>query len=84
MLIETTTRFHDKDEAEDSLEGLSTLPTFYVGYVRSNPDQSFEVITVFDCIDIDSPTEKLPRQKPVVAFTVGSIARDVIFYDRTH
>jgi hypothetical protein len=81
MIIETTTRFEDRDEAEDSLAGLSSLQSFYAGYVRQNPDQSCDVVTIFDCLDV--PTQQtLRRQKPVTAVVIGTAARDVLFYER--
>jgi len=72
MLVETTTNFNDKDKAEDSLAGTKTVPGFLLGYLRPRPNQTFDVVTLFDCFDNDTPT--LRRQKPVLSLTISTEA----------
>jgi hypothetical protein len=70
MLIETTTNLPSKDDADDNLAGVKTLPGFLVGYARPRPDQTFDVITIFDC---SGNTQTLRRQKPVMSLTFGDV-----------
>jgi hypothetical protein len=77
MLIETTTTFPTKEDADDSLSGTKTLPGFLVGYIRPNPDQTFTVLTIFDCAG--TYTQNLRRQKPVLSITFGDI--DLALFD---
>jgi hypothetical protein len=70
MGIETTTNFRDKNEAQDSLAGPKNLPGFLVGYVRQKANQSFDVVTIFDCADSEPST----GQKPVLNLALGLTA----------
>ena len=71
MLIETTTNFPSRDDAGDNLAGVKALPGFLVGYARPRPDQTFDVVTIFDCSGND--TQNLRRQKPVMLLTFGDV-----------
>ena len=62
MIIETTTPFSKREDAEDSLAGLKEVPGFILGYVSSThkTPHTFHVITLFECTSF---TDSLPRQQ---------------------
>lgn len=49
MIIQTTTRFNNSLDAQDSLAGLRRLPGFCVGYVTQKSDNEFETVTLIKC-----------------------------------
>ena len=70
MLIETTQTFDNKEDAEDNLEGIKTLPGFLYGYIRipSAPGQKYDIIHVFDC---NGDTHNLRKQRAIERFTIA-------------
>jgi hypothetical protein len=72
MLIETTQNFGNKEDAEDSLAGIKTLPGFLFGYVKTpnQPGGTFDLVHVFDC---SGDTQNLRKQRLIKHLTFGDI-----------
>jgi hypothetical protein len=68
MLIQTTTKFDNCLDAQDSLRGLKDLPGFCYGYITEQNAQKFEVITIIKCQSGDPA----PTQKHVIDFCSGT------------
>ena len=67
MLIETTQSFDTKEDAEDNLQGIKTLPGFLFGYVRqpTQANQKYDIVHVFDCT---GDTQNLRRQRAIISY----------------
>jgi hypothetical protein len=65
MLIETTTAFDNKNDAEDNLQGIKTLPGFLFGYVRQPNESSrtYDIVHVFN--SNDAKTHHLLKQRVI-------------------
>lgn len=71
MLVETTHKYDSKEEAQDSLFGLKSIPGYIFGYVRLplGPNQPFNVVLIFDCAG-DNPTLNLSKQRAIENLTL--------------
>jgi len=67
VLIETTQGFDTKEDAEDNLQGIKTLPGFLFGYVRqpTQPNQEYDIVHVFDCT---GDMRNLRRQRAITSY----------------
>jgi hypothetical protein len=57
MLVQTTTKFDNSLNAQNSLRGLKDLPGFCIGYITEQNAETFEVITVFKYETANQPEQ---------------------------
>lgn len=72
MLIETTQNFDSNEDAQDTLQGIKTLPGFLLAYVRQphHPSGKYDLVYIFDC---SGDTQHLHKQHAINNLTFGDI-----------